>query len=293
MAAPAPRPAATLVLLRPGEKGIETLLMRRHTGVSFMGGVTVFPGGRVDEKDASAVYEPVLSPTDWEMLASRVRCTIENARAHAVAVLRETFEEAGLLLASRPGAGDYLPIESAGEREKFGVWRKRISAKDNPATIADVAREEGISLRADRLVYFDHWITPEIEPKRYDTRFFVAEAPSAQEAEHDAGELVEKAWLTPKQAIEKYEAGEIKLAPPTLVTLWRLSEFGDVQKALTELGRRSVTTMTPKPKSVGGELHLILPSHPDYGPLDDPSQKADPNGPWGFTMRDGKWRPVG
>ena len=291
------KPAATLVLLRPassGGEGTEVLLMRRHGKSGFMGGVHVFPGGKVDEHDFDAGYSEVLADFDWEAARSRFRGSAEEVRAHYVAALRETFEEAGCLLASPKSApGEVIHLENDADRkERLAGYRDHLNDREHPETLLSIARKEELLLRPDLLAYFDHWITPEIESKRYDTRFFVAAAPEGQEPTHDEHELTEWDWFRPADAIAAFTQGKIKLAPPTWVTLQRLAAYASVSSTIAGLGRRTVVTNLPRPKPKATTLTILLPGHPEYGEQVGEPVEVTADTPLGFTMAGGTWKAI-
>lgn len=292
-----PKPAATLVLLRPastGGEGTEVLLMRRHGKSGFMGGVHVFPGGKVDEHDFDEAYAEVLAPYDWEMARARFRGNATEVRAHYVAALRETFEESGCLLACPKDAPDkMLHLENNGARkERLAGYRDHLNDREHPATLLSIAREESLLLRPDLLTYFDHWITPEMEPKRYDTRFFVAAAPEGQEPTHDEHELTEWDWFRPADAIAAFAEGKIKLAPPTWVTLQRLAAYASVESTIAGLGKRTVVTNLPRPKPKAQTLTILLPGHPEYGEQVGEPVEVSEDTPLGFTFERGTWKAI-
>lgn len=283
-------PAATLILLREAEAGPEVLLVRRSKSSRFMGGVHVFPGGKLDEADRNAAYARHLAPFDLEAASRRLRTSSEETRALHVAALREAFEEAGALLAARRAAPEaLLALWDESERERLAGLRRRLHSREDRATLLDVIAAEDLILRADRLVYFDHWITPEIEPKRFDTRFFAAEVPEGQDFDFAEGELTELRWMRPADALAAYDAGEIQLAPPTWTTLWRLTKHASVGDALGALAARAVPCNLPRPRAGQGSLKLVLPGHPEYGPSVGEEIAATDAGPIAFLLSRGRW----
>ncbi len=168
-----PRPAATVVILRDGREGIEVFMVVRHHEIDFASGALVFPGGKVDEADADPA---------WAELAPSSASAHE--RAFLVASARETFEEAGLMLARRGDGADMVGAEEA--QRLVETYRARLVAGDT--TFLDLVRREGLRLAADLMVPFAHWITPESQPKRFDTRFLLVSAPVEQLGAHDGSE---------------------------------------------------------------------------------------------------------
>jgi 8-oxo-dGTP pyrophosphatase MutT (NUDIX family) len=236
-----PRPAATVVLVRDAAGGPEVLLLLRHGRSGFAADAWVFPGGAVDEADADPAL-PVLCdgppPGEWAE-----RLGVGDAReafAYAAAAVREAFEETGILLARRTLGGEHA---EGGElpRDRLLEHRERLLAGER--TLREIAAEAGVQLSLDRLTYVAHWITPEPEPRRFDTRFFLAAVPPDVEPEVHAPELVEARWLTPQRAVEGFRDEGMKMLPPTVHTLRRLAEFGtvaDMQEALAGMPVRAV-----------------------------------------------------
>jgi glyoxylase-like metal-dependent hydrolase (beta-lactamase superfamily II)/8-oxo-dGTP pyrophosphatase MutT (NUDIX family) len=203
-----PRDASTIVVVRPGTDGLEILLTRRPDSMAFAGGMHVFPGGRVDPRDA----DPRLvgrSPVTPGTLAERLGGGIEPARAlgHAVAALRELFEEAGVLLAD----GDARRAEAM-----------RSAVLGGEIGLAEVCERLDLRLGTERLAPLSRWVTPPIMDRRFDTRFFAAELPPDAEPRFDPSEVVDHAWLTPSAALGAMATGRIGLWLPTAATLLHL-----------------------------------------------------------------------
>ncbi len=191
------------------------------------------------------------------------------AVAYQVCAVRETFEEANILLAQ--GVPD--PAE-------------RQALNDRETTFAEAARRQGWVVNAEQLVYWSWWITPRQEPRRYDTRFFVAGVSQAQsgEAAHDEHETVESAWWTAKEALERFEAGEIFLAPPTFVTLCELQGLTTVDAVLAAGRERQPPPIEPSlATEPDGSLAIVMPGDPDHP---DPSI---PGLPRRLVMSKGRW----
>ncbi len=291
------KPAATLVLLRPaGAPGgaFEVLLMRRHGQSGFMGGVHVFPGGKVDPSDCDERYLGRCAPFDWNAAAERFREPVAFVRGHYIALLRETFEEAGTLLASKAGdAAGLLALDAPEARERFDAYRKQLNAAHEAAAFFDMLQAEDLRLRPDLVVYFDHWITPEMEKRRFNTRFFAAVAPASQSPTCDDREMTEWRWITPEAAIRAFESEEIRLAPPTFVTLLRMAGKARPGEVLEGLARRAVETNQPRPKALGGKMALLLPGHPEYGEQIGKAVTLTGDTPVAMTLEaGGRWRVV-
>ncbi len=246
--APLPiRDAATVVLIRDGDPGLEVFLLRRVLGMAFAGGMTVFPGGGVDPRDAEA--SPAWTGPDVDWWAQRYAVSTELARALVCAAVRETFEESGVLLAG-PDAhsvvADTSPYADA-----------RAALVDRSLSFAEFLADTGLVLRADLLRPWANWLTPEREPRRYDTRFFLAELPVGQRADGDTSEADHADWQTPAGAIEDWKQGRCGLLPPTWMTLADLADLGSVAAAMA--APRLIHKIMPTVVRDGDVLRVVLP----------------------------------
>jgi 8-oxo-dGTP pyrophosphatase MutT (NUDIX family) len=240
-----PRPAATVMLVRDGRTGIEVFLMKR-SGFGMFGGLHVFPGGKVDGGDRAARWSAYASgPDDSEASATLGLST--GGLDYWVACIRECFEEAGVLLAT-DASGDPLRLGVPDMRTRFDRWRDRLNARES-GLLEAMCAEEGLRLATDQLAYVSHWITPIDQPTRFDTRFFVARAPTEQIALHDGHETVHSEWLHPELALERFAAGELNLISPTENNLKALVGFSSTE-ALLEAKRKidpqSIPTIIPR-----------------------------------------------
>ncbi len=225
------RPAATLILLRDAAPGLELLLLRRAEKAVFLGGAYVFPGGTLEAADADArTWERVHGLTDDE--ASRALGMSAGALAYWVAAARECFEEAGIVFASDEAGGPAAPERIAAMAEH------RDALNRGEGSFADILARHRLALPAHEIHYFDHWITPPIRPRRFDTRFFVARAPGGQEGSHDNAETVNSLWLRPADALERAERKEIEVAFVTRVALGEFARFATVEEALAHVRAR-------------------------------------------------------
>lgn len=267
------RPAATVMLVRDGPHGeapLEVLMVRRNLRSDFVGGAYVFPGGAVDPDDQGHAGAPwSRGPDDAE--ASRILEVPAGGLAYWVATVRECFEEAGVLLAyAHPASAAVLSLEDPGAAGRFARLRDEVNA--GRRRFVEVCREEGVVLALDRVHYFSHWVTPEGAPRRYDTRFFVAEAPPGQVAAHDEGETVATAWLRPADALERFREGEIELIFPTIRTLQAIGRFataGGLVAAAAAAGQVPVTE--PRVVVDGRGVRILLPGDPGYGSAGAPA----------------------
>lgn len=245
-----PRPAATVVLLREGPEGLETLLLRRSSRVGFFPLAWVFPGGRVDAADALL---PVLGESP--------RLTEEGLLA-ARAAARECFEEAGVWL----GEGD--PGEEA---------RARLNAGE-----LHLHELPGLRVNLARLLPWARWVTPVIESRRYDTWFFLALVPPETEAHPDEGEATHSRWVCPADALANPD--DFPMAPPTFRTLEELTELGALDAIQAAAPARRLAPVCPRlEQNDEGGWEIVLPGDPTY-PSEDPV-----DGPTRIGFRQGRW----
>jgi len=290
----APRDAATIALLRQTPRGPQTYLLRRVVGMVF-GGMHVFPGGSVDPADAEAATAWAGPPP--AAFAEAFGCDEPLARALVCAAVRETFEEAGVLLAG-PSAGEVLADVSTEqwEAERVALESRRQSLSellglpllgaDVGEVLADVSTEQweaervalesrrqslsellgrrGLVLRADLLRPLAHWVTPEVEPRRFDTRFFVAEVPAGQVARDVGGEADDRLWIRPVDALER----GLTMLPPTAAALSELAGHDDVATALRA------------PRRIRRILPRLVVHEDDRVDFLLPGDEGYPEGPW-------------
>ena len=224
-----PRPAATVMLVRDSATGVEVFLMQRSAHGMF-GGLHVFPGGKVDRSDHHAERWEAHARGPDDVAASATLGLDSGGLSYWVACIRECFEEAGILLAL--GAdGDTLRLHSPRVRTRFESWRTRLNDGE-PNVFEAMCSEEKLRLATDQLAYVSHWITPIDQPRRYNTRFFVARAPARQEALHDGHETVESSWIRPEDALEKFRAGKLDLISPTFKNLEAIADYPTTEELL-------------------------------------------------------------
>lgn len=207
----APRRASTVMLVRDGASGAEVFMLRRVSGMAFAPNMLVFPGGGCDARDA----DPDLpwagpSPAEW---AVRLGCSAAEAQMYVAAAVREVFEETGVLLAGASDDGVLADVSG-------GSWREvRRGLVDRELSLAGVLAEAGLLLRSDLMAVKAHWLTPEFEPRRYDTWFFAAVMPSHQVADGETSEADHSAWVRPTVTLAAQGRGEAVMLPPTIVSL--------------------------------------------------------------------------
>ncbi len=240
-----PRGASTVVLMRPGDAGQEVYLLRRHSGMAFAAGMFAFPGGTVDRRDSDqAVAWAGPNASQW---AERLACDAAEARALVCAAVRETFEEAGVLLAG-DGANSVVDDTTGDDWE-----RDRAGLVDRSLSFTTFLARRGLVLRSDLLAPWAHWITPEFEPRRYDTRFFVAIMPGGQRTRDVSGEADQVTWLRPAVALAGVHAGSMAMLAPTYVTLEEMAGFASPAEVLAAAETREIRTIMPSVEIVDGE----------------------------------------
>ncbi|MEM6708600.1 MAG: hypothetical protein AAF648_07420 [Pseudomonadota bacterium] len=229
------RPAATIMIVRDAEPQFELFMLRRTKGASFAGGMYVFPGGRVDADDHLHKYDAVrVEPSETQ--APQLRALGYEWRGFLIAALRETFEEAGLLLAYEAD-GSLLSYEHAEKETRFDALRKPLH--DNEVTLLDICRQEQLKLAIDRVHYFNRFVTPVGRPRRFDTRFFVAKAPAVQVGRHDEAETVDSVWISPGQALARNEAREFDLMRVTQMQLQALNQYQSADELLAAVASKT------------------------------------------------------
>ena len=301
-----PSPAATLVLLRDrAPAGVEALLIQRHAKSKFAAGDHVFAGGKVEPEDSAADVERLCGGLTAEEAAARLAhsegvaplrnlppgqdCAREagartaslpsyegfsdalpgdgpalrNAVGYWVGAIREAFEEVGILLAYTPD-GELVRF-TRDNRERFAAHREACQASNQ--AFFSMLRAEELTLATDRLTYFAHWVTPEENPIRFDTRFFAAVAPPGQEPTADGREIVALRWLSPAEALEALRRQEISLRFPTIKNLEIIGAAGagaSAAEVVASLAGRPVPTIRPRILVVEGRPVAILPGDPRW-----------------------------
>jgi len=281
---PNPRPAATVVVLRDSPNGPEVFMVRRHTDTAFMGGAYVFPGGRVDpndDDDADAWCDGAA-----HAVAQLPDVDRDAAVAYHVAAVRELFEEAGVLLARDPGAR-FVSLADANAQARFSGYRADVHS--GLTTFRTVVEAERLRLALDALVRFAHWVTPPIDTRQFDTRFFMTRIPPDQTPAHDDRETTDSDWITPREAIARAQRDDFVLPPPTWTTLRELEPFRSVDEALAWARGRRVVRRMPQLHIEDGVRFLLIPGdplHPDEGGDEPPSETR-------FRFVGKKWQAVG
>ena len=260
-----PRPSATLVLVRDAEQGPQVLMVRRAERGDQNSNTWVFPGGLVDPSDRE--LHGLCAGHD-DASASAVLGMAAGGLDYLVAALRETLEEAGLLL----GCDDGGALLGAEAQAVLADWRRQARAlgpAPAAAQLASLLRGQGWRFAADRLQPIGHWITPVGMPKRFDTRFLIAHAPAGQEVCVDGVEIVEHCWLRPADLPRQMNAADFKVGGPARAVMAELAAHGSVESVLAwaaRLGR--IDPVQPRlARDASGELGPVHPRHPAYAEI--------------------------
>ena len=217
------RLAATILLVRDGSRGPEVFMLQRPGRGDFPD-LHVFPGGKVDADD----FVPELVTDVDDLQASQTLGVDAGGLRYWVAAIRECFEECGVLLADR--GGELFVPGSDGEASRFDAHRHALIAGET--NFGALCRTEGLTIRGRLAHYHSHWVTPEVAPRRFDTRFFIARMPDGQATDGHAWETADEAWVAPSQALEYFEAGRWQMISPTLITLQSIADYTDVDSML-------------------------------------------------------------
>ncbi|MGZ4726904.1 MAG: NUDIX hydrolase [Acidimicrobiales bacterium] len=254
---------------------LHVFMLRRNLRSDFVGGAYVFPGGGVDDHDRHVDLEPIChGRTDDE--ASAQLGIDAGGLAFWVAAIRESFEEAGVLLAYPPEGPEagFIRFDTPELVERFAEHRRAVDAGER--RLADICADEGLTLAVDTMHYFSHWITPEGNHRRYDTRFFVGRAPDGQVPLHDDREVIANLWIRPADALARHRAGEFEMIFPTIRTLEALERFAsadDLLAAAAAIG--DVPTILPRIVADQGGMRIVLPGDPGYADLVTAELPAD------------------
>ncbi|MET7360495.1 NUDIX hydrolase [Streptomyces sp. NPDC005562] len=252
-----PRRAATVMLLREGDGEPEVHMLRRRASMAFAGGAYAYPGGGVDPRDDDHLVRWA-GPTraSW---AARLGVGDEaEAQAIVCAAVRETYEEAGVLLAGP------TPETVVGDTtgDDWEADREALVARD--LSFAEFLDRRNLHLRSDLLAAWARWITPEFEPRRYDTFFFVAALPEGQRTRNASTEADRTVWITPSEAAARYDAGELLMMPPTIATLRALTSHRTPGATLTAAPTQDMTPVLAQAHLEGTTLILTWPGHDEF-----------------------------
>jgi len=270
-----PKDAATIVLVREAKDGVEIFCVERSKASRFMGGAIVFPGGKVDATDADLGWTSLVTEASSRS-APPFSSDASHQRAVSVAACRETLEEAAM-----------LPVVGGGlSNDELLALRKDLAS--DPTALRTFLAGRGLKLDLAALHPFARWVTPEAEPRRFDTRFFLAIAPEGQSGAHDEHETVRSFWATPAEILRRFSAGEVQLMPPTHRTIMLLADAREAKHAIAFCEASSLEPICPKlAKHIdakGETLALTLPGDRDHG-----VREARVAGPSRYVLRGEQW----
>jgi 8-oxo-dGTP pyrophosphatase MutT (NUDIX family) len=254
-------PAATVLLVRDCGDELEVLMVKRSKRPPF-GNLYVFPGGKIDESDKDLNITNFCNGLNDEQASIKLGVN-EGGLSYWVACVRECFEEVGILLAKKNN-GQELDLNGA-DKHKFDNYRRMLL--ENKISLFEICKKENLSLNLNNIEPFSHWITPEIEIKRFDTRFFIAYIPAKQTERHDGNELTDSVWISPKKALDRSLNGEMPMIMPTISNLQQCLEFDSGQKLLehqSKLTNDDIPSILPKFFKNEGKWVGLLPGDEDY-----------------------------
>ncbi|MGV9702102.1 NUDIX hydrolase [Streptomyces sp. NPDC003483] len=252
----APRRAATVMLLKDTDTTPLVHMLRRRTTMAFAGGAYAYPGGGVDPRDDDHRIRWAGPTRGW--WADRLGVDETSAQAVVCAAVRETYEEAGVLLAG-PTA-DTVVGDTTGD--EWEADRAALVARD--FSFAEFLDRRGLVLRSDLLGVWTRWITPEFESRRYDTWFFVAALPDGQRTRNASTEADRTVWIRPEDATDGYDKGELLMMPPTVATLRQLVPYGSAADVLAAAPARDLTPVLARARLENGEVVLSWPGHDEF-----------------------------
>lgn len=245
---PAAVPSATILMLRDSPEGVEVFMVVRHHQIDFASGALVFPGGKVDAGD-SAVRD----------LSNGVDEVDDVALSLQAGAIREAFEECGILLARERGNSTLVSAARLTELEPY-----RDSLVKNEISLHDFLVKEDLILACDLLQPYAHWVTPTMMPKRFDTWFYLAEAPADHLAVHDGHESVDSVWITPDDALTGAQSGKYTVIFPTRLNIEMLAESSNVANAFEMARARDLVTVLPWTEKRDDGVYLCIPDNAGY-----------------------------
>ena len=246
---PAPKPAATILLLRDGKPNLEVFMVVRHHQIDFASGALVFPGGKADPQDFAEALIPFLSGHSDD----------SDQRAAQVSAIREAFEECGILLARELGSQEIISGERLATLQTF-----REPMNKGELSLLDFLQQQQLQLACDELTHFAHWITPPMMPKRFDTHFYLATAPADHIALHDGYESVDSVWIEPMEAVQEANSGKRTIIFPTLRNLEKLAEAKTVDEALRNANNSTIVPVLPWTEKRDDGNYLCIPLEAGY-----------------------------
>jgi 8-oxo-dGTP pyrophosphatase MutT (NUDIX family) len=261
-------PATTVLLVRDGADGLEVMVLRRNLRSDFLGGAYVFPGGGTEPADTDPAIYARCAGLDDPTASARLGVE-RDGLGFWVAGVRETFEEAGLLLARPSGTDEPLSFADPDVARRFDRHRRSVDRSER--TLAQVCTQEDLDLAVDGLRAVARWVTPTVASRRYDTWFLLGAAPIGQVARHDDGEVIDSLWVRPATALAGHRAGRLDMMYPTVCLLEWLAAAGSAAEALAAADRLGeLPRIEPRVVDDGdGGRELLLPGDDRYGSAPD------------------------
>jgi 8-oxo-dGTP pyrophosphatase MutT (NUDIX family) len=257
-------PAATVLIVRNGQSGLEVFMVVRNHQIDFASGALVFPGGKVDKSDYDKKLVQFLSNSN---------VNDKDDLPYRIAAIRESFEEANVLFAKEKGESENI---SPDKLLKLSEWRDRFNNKH--ASMYDFANSKKIFFSTNDLIPFAHWVTPKMMPKRFDTKFYIAKAPDGQEGKHDGFESVDSIWIKPQDALNDCFSGKKTIIFPTRLNLEKLNQSKTVEEAISSARKSKVTIVIPTiEKDINGSF-LTIPKDAGYGEIREVLSEASTPG---------------
>jgi 8-oxo-dGTP pyrophosphatase MutT (NUDIX family) len=251
-----PRRAATVMLLKDTDDGPAVHMLRRRTSMAFAAGAYAYPGGGVDPRDDEHHVRWAGPARAW--WATRLGVDETAAQAIVCAAVRETYEEAGVLLAGP------TPDTVVGDTTGAGWEADRAALVARETSFAEFLERRGLVLRSDLLSAWTRWITPEFEPRRYDTWFFVAALPEGQRTRNASTEADRTVWIHPADAARAHDEGELLMMPPTVATLRQLTPYATAAEALAAAPARDLTPVLARARTADEGIVLYWPGHDEF-----------------------------
>jgi 8-oxo-dGTP pyrophosphatase MutT (NUDIX family) len=255
------RPAATVMLIadRPN---LQVFMMERNANIVFAGGMWVFPGGRVDATDNPLKFQ-ALSTHRSDEEASALMNIEDGGLSYYIGAIRESFEEAGILLALDKDSHEPLSLAGKENSARFNIHRNSVNASERD--FLEIIEEENLILDAGAMHYIARWVTPKGPPRRYDTRFFISRMPENQIPLHDDNELVHSEWISPQEILAKVESEDMILMSPTLRMIQSLAKFSSADDVIAAAS----ANLPDERARVNKNKELVLPGDPFYDDADE------------------------
>ena len=225
----------------------------RHHEIDFASGALVFPGGKVDQEDLNIQINQFIN---------KEKKISDEEMGFRIAGIRECYEEAGVLFANSSENSMRITKDRLSQLE---VWRDRFNNKES--SMYDFASQENLTFTVDDLIPYAHWITPDMMPKRFDTRFYIAAAPKGHTGQHDGNESVDSIWINPQQALDDCLSGKRNIIFPTRLNLEQLNQSKTVAEAINNAKNSNIVTVTPLIEKLDEGIFITIPKEAGYGEI--------------------------